>query len=147
MCSSDLERCKRVRELPAKLGATGHAADPGIGFSSRVTAGAQHRIAVRHRNRIVLASVMSAAAAAMMVLVATHRSADPGVAFHMPSLDKYKPAVMPPRDPWKPREVDPDVRALVDLADVDSDLHFSANWGRIEKPLRPYKAVLEGKEP
>jgi len=45
------------------------------------------------------------------------------------------------------REVDPDVRALVHLANVDRELHFSANWGRIEKPLRPYKAVLEGKAP
>jgi len=141
------ERCKRLLALPASLAKTGHAADPGIGFSSRVAAGAPHRITVRRRNRVVLASAMSVAAAAMMVLVATHRTSDPGVAFQMPSLNEYKPAVMPPHDPWRPREVDPDVRALVDLADVDHDLHFSANWGRIEKPLRPYKAVLEGKEP
>jgi hypothetical protein len=141
------ERCKRLLALPASLAKTAHAADPGIGFSSRVTAGAQHRITVRRHRRIALASAMSVAAAALMVLVATRHAEEPGVAFAMPSLDKYKPAVMPPHDPWRPREVDPDVRALVDLADVDQDLHFTANWGRIEKPLRPYKAVLEGKAP
>jgi hypothetical protein len=147
------ERCKRVRELPAKLGATGHAADPGIGFSSRVTAGAQHRIVVRRRRRIAAVSALSVAAAAAMALVVTHHSEEPGPAFAMPSLDKYqKPAVAPfkhERDPWKPRQVDtdPDVRALVHLADKGRDLHTTADWGRIEAPLRPYKAVLEGKEP
>jgi len=140
-------RCMRLASLPAKLGATGHAADPGIGFSSRVTAGAQHRIATRRRTRIAAISAVSVAAAAAMALVITHQPEERGVAFTMPTLDKYKPAVAPTRhDPWKPREVDPDVRALVHLANVDRELHFSANWGRIEKPLRPYKAVLEGKE-
>jgi hypothetical protein len=141
------ERCKRLVELPASLAKAAHAADHGIGFSSRVTAGAQHRIATRRRTRIAAISAVSVAAAAAMALVITHQPEERGVAFTMPTLDKYKPAVAPTRhDPWKPREVDPDVRALVHLANVDRELHFSANWGRIEKPLRPYKAVLEGKE-
>lgn len=141
------ERCKRLVELPASLAKAAHAADPGIGFSSRVTAGAQHRIVVRRHRRIAAISAVSVAAAAAMALVVAHQPEDRGVAFTMPKLDTSNPAVAPTRhDPWKPREVDPDVRALVHLANVDRELHFSANWGRIEKPLRPYKAVLEGKE-
>jgi hypothetical protein len=143
--TASCERCTRLCALPVRLANTGHAADPGIGFSSRVTAGAQHRITVRRRNRIVGTSLMSMAAAAMLVLVATHHAEDPGVAFQMPSLVKYKPAVMQPQH--EQREVDPDVRALVDIADVDRDLHVHTHWGRIEKPLRAYKAVLEGNQP
>ncbi|HEY3803390.1 MAG TPA: hypothetical protein VGL61_12315 [Kofleriaceae bacterium] len=146
------ERCKRVLELPAKLGATGHAADPGIGFSSRVTAGAQHRIVVRRRRRIATLSALSVAAAAVMTLVVMHKSGTPAgpTAAATDKSEKTKPAVAPrEHDPWQPRqvEVDPDVRALVHLADKGRDFHVSADWGRIEKPLRPYKAVLEGKEP
>ena len=106
--------------LSASLAKVAHAADPGIGFSSRVTAGAQHRIAIRRRRRIAAISALSVAAAAAMALVVTHQAERPGVAFAMPALDKYMPAVAPTRhDPWKPREVDPDVRALVHLANVD----------------------------
>jgi hypothetical protein len=146
------DRCKPVLELPAKLGATGHAADPGIGFSSRVTAGAQHRIVVRRRRRIALTSALSVAAAAVMTLVVMHKSDAPAgpTAAVTGHPGKTKPGVAPrDRDPWKPRqvEVDPDVRALVHLADKGRDFHVSADWGRIEKPLRPYKVVLEGNEP
>ena len=143
--TASCERCKRLLALPASLAKTGHAADPGIGFSSRITAGAQHRITVRRRNRIVATSVMSMAAAAMLVLVATHHTDESGVAFQMPTLQQPKPAVMQPHP--NQREVDPDVRALVDIADIDRDLHVHTHWGRIEKPLRAYKAVLEGTQP
>ena len=53
-------------------------------------------------------------------------------------------------DPWKthePGEVDDDVRALVRMANVDRNRHASAPWGRIEKSLAPYRAILKGSEP
>ena len=37
------ERCRRLVALPVELGATHREADPGLGFSARMTAGAQHR--------------------------------------------------------------------------------------------------------
>jgi hypothetical protein len=145
-------RCRQLATLPAKLGATGHAADPGIGFSSRVTAGAQHRIVVRRRRRIAASAALSVAAAALLTVVALHQpSASDGVAFQMPNMDRYKPALSQPHPHDQPsenkHEADPDVRALVHLADIDHDMKSSAKWARIEKRLRPYAAVLEGKQP
>ncbi len=150
--ATSCERCKRLATLPGKLGATGHAADPGIGFSSRVTAGAQHRIVVRRRRRIAASAALSVAAAALLTVVALHQpSASDGVAFQMPNMDRYKPALSQPHPHDQPsenkREADPDVRTLVHLAKVEHSPKFSANWGRIEKRLRPYAAVLEGKQP
>jgi hypothetical protein len=146
------ERCKQLASLPSKLGATGHAADPGIGFSSRVTAGAQHRIVVRRRRRIAASAALSVAAAALLTVVALHQPSAPdsGVAFQMPDMDRYKPALSQPHPHDPPSEdkhdVDPDVRALVHLANTERHMKSSANWGRIEKRLRPYAAVLEGKQ-
>jgi hypothetical protein len=148
--ATSCERCKRLATLPAKLGATAHAADPGIGFSSRVTAGAQHRIVVRRRRRIAAAGALSVAAAALLTVVALHQpSAPDGVAFQMPDMDRYKPALSQPHphdQPSEKHEPDPDVTTLVHLANVEHNPKFSANWGRIEKRLRPYAAVLEGKQ-
>jgi hypothetical protein len=144
-------RCMRLASLPAKLGATGHAADPGIGFSSRVTAGAQHRIVMRRRRRIAASAALSVAAAALLTVVALHQpSASDGVAFQMPDMDRYKPALSQPHPHDPPSEnqhdADPDVRTLVHLANTERHMKSSANWGRIEKRLRPYAAVLEGKQ-
>jgi anti-sigma factor RsiW len=143
------ERCKRLVALPVELVATAHAADPGIGFASRVTAGAQHRIGVRRRRRVaVLGALSVAAATALMVSIASPGEPDT-VAFPVPSLEQYKPALQPvaKHEHAKKHEVDPDVRALVHLANIDREIHISARWGRIEKPVRPYRAVLEGKLP
>lgn len=148
--ATSCERCKRLAVLPAKLGATGHAADPGIGFSSRVTAGAQHRIGVRRRRRFAAVSALSVAAAAVLAVVALHQpSAPDGVAFQMPDMNRYKPALAQPHHEQPSEnnhEPDPDVRTLVHLANVEHHMKSSANWGRIEKRLRPYAAVLEGKQ-
>ncbi|HEY1549128.1 MAG TPA: hypothetical protein VGG28_14990 [Kofleriaceae bacterium] len=150
--ATSCERCQRLVSLPAKLGATGHAADPGIGFSSRVTAGAQHRIGVRRRRRFAAVGALSVAAAALLTVVALHQpSASDGVAFQMPDMDRYKPALAQPHPHEPPsennkREADPDVAVLVHLADIDHDMKSSVKWRRIEKPLRPYAAVLEGKQ-
>jgi hypothetical protein len=146
--AASCERCTRLLELPASLARAAHAADPGIGFSSRATAGAQHRIAVRRHRRIAGAAAMSVAAAAVVALVVT-RQPDRGIAAN-PPVNAVAPAHHQP-EPTNPNpsphEVDPDVRALVDLANVDRELHVSTHWGRIEASLKPYRAVLEGKAP
>ena len=51
--AASCERCKRLVALPVELGAMHREAEPGMGFSARMTAGAQHRIVVRRRRRLV----------------------------------------------------------------------------------------------
>ena len=134
------DACKRVVAISIAL-ADRPDADPGIGFTARITAGAQHRIVVRRRRRIAVgAGAMLAVAAALMLVV-----------LRWPDPAPVAVAPQPALDPWKPHEpmprVDPDVRALVHLANVERSSHLSAHWGRIEKPLAPYRAVLKGSAP
>lgn len=130
--------CARCRELVAtagKLGATHHAIDPGLGFSARMTVGAQQRIATRRRRRIATTAGISAAAAAAFVFVVT-RPTDPK-----------------PQSPVAMRPMKPDVEPPVAVDDADlqflaSDPQVAANasadWKHITKPLRPYKKLLQG---
>ncbi|MEO6775830.1 MAG: hypothetical protein ABI467_22915 [Kofleriaceae bacterium] len=145
--------CKRLIALPVALGRTAHAADPGMGFAARMTAGAQHRITVRRRRRYAAGGGLAVAAAAAVALLVARAPDEASIAYIPPQYLQL-PAIQPPvaheRDPWKPHEpasVDDDVRALVRLADVDRSRHISAHWGRIEKSLAPYRAVLKGSEP
>ena len=144
------ERCKRVVALPSSLVSTGHAADPGMGFASRMTAGAQHRITVRRRQRYAAVASVAVAAAAMITMFVMREPEVSSVAYVPVELLPHLPAISPVTnkdDPWKPHEADEDVRALVHLANVDRSRHISAHWGRIEKSLAPYRAVLKGSEP
>ena len=43
--------CRTLAALPTEIGAMRTEADPGLGFSARMTAGAQHRITIRRRRR------------------------------------------------------------------------------------------------
>ncbi|HEX7703327.1 MAG TPA: hypothetical protein VF403_21455 [Kofleriaceae bacterium] len=144
------ERCMRVVALPSSLVSTGHAADPGMGFASRMMAGAQHRITVRRRQRYTAVASVAAAAAAMIAMFVMREPEVSSVAYVPVELLPHLPAISPVTnkdDPWKPHEADEDVRALVHLANVDRSRHISAHWGRIEKSLAPYRAVLKGSEP
>jgi hypothetical protein len=146
------ERCKRLVALPVELAAAKRIADPGIGFSSRITAGAQHRLVVRRRQRIAMTAGVGVAAAAVAALVVTRQPDEPRYVIAPPPALKQDHAAMQPvhqdhKDPWQQREADPDVRALVHLANVERSSHISANWGRIEKPLAPYRALVKGIEP
>lgn len=145
------ERCQRVVALPSSLASTGHAADPGMGFASRMTAGAQHRITVRRRQRYAAVASVAVAAAAMITMFVTRTPDTSSVAYVPVELLPHLPAINPVADkddPWKPHELDADVRALVHLAvNADRARHTSAHWGRIEKSLAPYRAVLKGNEP
>jgi len=144
--------CRRLAALPTELGALRGEMDPGVGFSARVTAGAQHRIVVRRRRRVATAAVAATAATALMAVALTRHSDErtPGdVSTVQPAADTSQK-----NDPWQshedatpPGEVDDDVRALVRLADTDRASRYSANWGAIEKPLKPYASLVKGVEP
>lgn len=148
-------RCQLTRALPAQLGGTHAAVDPGLGFAARMTVGAQHRIGVRRRRRIAGRAGAGLAACALAAIVFARVASGPAVAVAPPAPGPTAPIDQPGVgvDPWRPHEpsppvpVDPDVRALVHLADIDRDLRGTAHWGRIEKPLRPYRALVQGVKP
>lgn len=137
-------RCRRLAVLPAELAATHHDVDPGIGFAARMTAGAQHRVAVRHRRRIAVGLAAAVAATTLGVFVVTREPEQVAVT---PPVEHHDQPATNPHDPWKPGELDPDVKALVHLANVERSSHLSAHWARIEKPLAPYRALLKGTPP
>jgi hypothetical protein len=134
------ERCKRLVALPVEIGATHREADPGLGFTARMTAGAQHRIVVRRR---------PPTAGSVFVFTREPDRAQPIATNPNPTL----PATQTDQDdPWDAQQhqsdeaddVDDDVRALVQLANTDRTSKLSANWGRIQKPLAPYRTLLRG---
>jgi hypothetical protein len=156
--AAECPHCKRLIALPVELGMTAREADPGMGFSARMTAGAQHRIAIRRRRRYAASGGVAVALAAAVAMLLIRQPAERPIAYVPPEVLKQVldqlPAIQPPithkDDPWKthdPDSVDDDVRALVHLAKVDRNRHLSAHWGRIEKSLAPYRAVLKGSEP
>lgn len=139
------ERCQPVVALPAKLGMTRHAVDPGLGFSARMTVGAQHRIAVRRRRRLAAGLAATVACGAFGVFVVTRSPELPPVATQQPLAE------MPskPSDPWADDAApaasneDEDVAALVQLADVRRSARASAKWSQIKRPLAAYKTLLQ----
>jgi hypothetical protein len=145
------ERCKRLVALPVEIGATHREADPGLGFTARMTAGAQHRIVVRRRQRIAgsLAAAVVATTLGVFVFTREPDRAQPIATNPSPTL----PATQTNQDdPWDAKQhqsdeaddVDDDVRALVQLANTDRSSKLSANWGHIQKPLAPYRTLLRG---
>ncbi len=130
------ERCKLVVAMPAKLGATKHAVDPGLGFGARMTIGAQQRITTRRRRRVAAAMGSTVAAGVVAVLFIT-RNAGPA---SPPTTGTEDPR----KDPVAEKATEAELRALVNLADVDRSAHLSANWRRIKKPLSPYRKLLQG---
>jgi len=148
-------RCRRLAALPAELGAAKSEADPGLGFTARLTAGVQQRLVSRRRRRLAggLAATLAAAAVVMIVVA---RQPEPRYAFELPALPK--PAVRLEHDPWQdPQpeparptpsdEADPDVRTLVHFARYEHAAPTRAHWTRIEKPLAAYRTLFEGEEP
>ncbi|HEY5925218.1 MAG TPA: hypothetical protein VIV11_26225 [Kofleriaceae bacterium] len=141
------ERCKRLVALPVELGATSREADPGLGFSARMTAGAQHRIVVRRRRRVAAGLAAAVAATTLGFFALTREPDRQGVASNPPGP---QPAVLnSDNNPFETNETDEpvgdeDLRALVQLANTDRASRLSANWRDIEKPLAPYRALLRG---
>lgn len=145
--SGHAETCEQCRDLVAvssKLGATRHAVDPGLGFTARMTVGAQHRIAARRRQRLAAVLAATVASGAIGVFFVSHTNEPPPpVAIELrepkdPGPDKAKDQVKPE---------DEDLAALVEFADVDRASRVSARWRHIERPLAPYKKLLKGEAP
>ena len=137
------ESCQRLIALPGKLGATHHAIDPGLGFSSRMTVGAQHKIVARKRQRMAAGLAATVAAAALGAFVVTRTPDEPN-----PNEQAVSPRPPIKLENEKPTPAeDNDLTMLVRLADVERSEHVSARWGHIKKPLAPYKKLLKGVTP
>jgi hypothetical protein len=128
-----------------KLGAVHHAVDPGLGFTARMTVGAQHRIAIRGRRKLAAGLAAAVASGAFGVFVVTRSPDEPSrIASHDP------PTLAPPRPERDQPPVaaeDDELAALAQLADVDRASRLSARWSHIKKPLAPYKKLIKGVTP
>ncbi len=130
------ERCKLVMEMPSKLGATRHEVDPGLGFAARMTIGAQQRITTRRRRRVAAALGSTVAAGLLGVFVLTRSPASQPAQTASTETQLVDPKLEP--------ATEAELRALVELADVERSAHLSANWRQIKKPLSPYRKLLQG---
>lgn len=135
--------CQGLVAVSGRLAATRHAVDPGLGFSARMTVGAQHRLAVRRRRRLAAGLAATVATGMFGVFVVAH---DPGTPQDRPQLAR-EPRRDPPAPPTAEPATDDDLAALAQLADVDHASRLSADWHRIEKPLAPYKKLIKGVVP
>jgi len=138
-------RCQDLVAVSTRLGAMHHDVDPGLGFSARMTVGAQHRIATRRRRRLAAGLAVSVATGAFGVFLVTRTPAEEP-AEHRAALKIPTPDPSQKTDPPTAVE-DADLAALVELADVDRGSRLSARWAHIKKPLAPYKHLLEGETP
>lgn len=140
------ERCQPVVALPAKLGMTRHAVDPGLGFSARMTVGAQHRIAVRRRRRLAAGLAATLACGAFGAFAVTRTPAEaPQIAARQPSAEMPSKSSDPWADDAPPAasNEDEDLAALAELADVRRSARASAKWSQIKRPLAPYNTLLK----
>jgi hypothetical protein len=131
--------CKRLVEMPRRIGAARQEIDPGLGFSARMTLGAQHRIAVRRRRRVAAGLAATVAAGAFGVFVFTRTPDAPAPAISPPPAlaEEPRPA---------PRDEASDVEALVNLVDTERSARLSANWRKVEEPLGAYRKLVEAVE-
>jgi len=135
--------CQGLVTVSGQLGATRHAVDPGLGFSARMTVGAQHRLGVRRRRRLAAGLAVSVATGMFGVFLVAHHPAVPDAqppVVQDRALQRDKPPEPSPPGPVS----DEDLAALAQLADVDSASRQSADWGFIEEPLAPYKKLVKG---
>jgi hypothetical protein len=136
-CSS----CQGLVAVSSHLGSTHHAVDPGLGFSARMTVGAQHRLSVRRRHRLAAGLAATVATGAFGVFIVAHtpgESTPPTPTVAVPRHDPGPPDEQPAETP---EAADADLAALVQLADVDRSSRLSAHWGHIKKPLAAYKKL------
>jgi hypothetical protein len=134
---SSCAACQRIVAMPSALGATRHSVDPGLGFSARMTVGAQHRLVVRRRRRIAAGLAATVAAGMIGVFAITRPPEEAPV--------QLSPAVAEriPTDETTTFD-EPEIKALVELADTKRSSRLSAHWARIRRPLAPYKQLIEG---
>lgn len=134
--------CQQLVAVPAALGAMRHDVDPGLGFSARMTVGAQHLIAVRRRRRLAAGLAATVATGAFGVFLVTRQPSEPLAP--PPALAVPKSLDPDPTHQNESPAEDADLAALVQLADVDHASRLSAKWAHIKKPLAPYKKLLQG---
>jgi hypothetical protein len=144
---SSCASCQGLVTVSGRLAATHHAVDPGLGFSARMTVGAQHRIGVRRRRRLAAGLAVSVATGMFGVFLVAHHPAGPDApqptVRNPPPERDQRPEPSPPLEP----ATDEDLAALAQLADVDHASRLSADWDLIEKPLAPYKKLVKGDVP
>ena len=144
---SSCESCQGLVAMSNKLGATHHAVDPGLGFSARMTVGAQHLLGVRRRRRFAAGLAATVATGMFGVFVVAHtpeRAAQEPPPNMEPPRVQHEPSKDPPDSTDEP---DADLAALAGFADTERSMHLSAHWGHIKKPLSPYKKLLKGVVP
>lgn len=131
--------CTRIVAMPGKLGAARAAVDPGLGFSARMTAGAQHRIGVRRRRRVAMGLAATVAAGALGVVVFVREPAPAP----QPVATNPLPAPTAPAIEEEAPVPEDDLKMLIDYADTGRTLTLSANWEGIEETLEPYRKLVE----
>jgi hypothetical protein len=140
--------CRSLVAMSSKLGAVHHAVDPGLGFTARMTVGAQHRIAIRRRRKLAVGLAATVASGAFGVFVVTRSPAERQATVDPTNTQLKAPEPKVPQpEPGPAATEDEDLAALVQLADVDRASRLSARWSRIKKPLAPYKKLIEGVTP
>jgi hypothetical protein len=147
------EACQGLVAVSSKLSAAHHPVDPGLGFTARMTVGAQHRLAVRRRNRLTVGLLASVACGAFGVFVVT-RSPDVPQTAVKDETTHSRPTLAPPSREREPVAQNPDedtqdadLAALAQFADTEHNRRLSADWSSIERPLTPYKKLLKGVTP
>jgi hypothetical protein len=144
---SSCDGCQGLVTVSGQLAATHHAVDPGLGFSARMTVGAQHRLGVRRRRRLAAGLAVSVATGMFGVFLVAHHPAASTEAPRPTMKNSPREPEPPPREPARETPSDEDLAALAQLADVDRASQLSADWRRIQKPLAPYKKLVKGVVP
>ncbi|HEX3475381.1 MAG TPA: hypothetical protein VHT91_10195 [Kofleriaceae bacterium] len=138
--------CQGLVMVSGQLAGTHHAVDPGLGFSARMTVGAQHRLVVRRRRRLAAGLAVSVATGMFGVFLVAHHPTAPDAP--QPTVKIQTLERDTPREPSRLEPAtDDDLAALARIADVDSASRVSADWDSIEAPLAPYKKLVKGDAP
>lgn len=137
-------KCRRLAALPAEIGAAHKEIDAGLGFTARMTIGAQQRFAARRRTRRVAvgAAAAVAVAAGAVIVVTRAPSGEPVAVQPPPAMEHRQPQPEP-----QPGESDQDLEDLVKLSRAEHAMDTSARWGEITEPLAPYKTLVKGITP
>lgn len=124
--------CAALVAMPSALARSARGVEPGVGFSARMQVGARQRITRRHRRRVTV-SVLGALAAAVVIFFGVQRAT---------RVERANLALQPLGAQTTTPVESARIRDLLDNARFDRAMAPAADWRAIEKPLRPYRAVL-----
>lgn len=142
--------CQNLVAMSSKLGAVHRTVDPGLGFTARMTVGAQHRLATRRRQRLAVGLAATVVSGAFGVFLVTRPPHAPTQAVTDPI--PHSPPTM--ENPQKPENIDDDAPSgddddlamLADLVDVEHSSRLSADWKHITRPLAAYRRLVKQAE-